>query len=84
MPGTVPFAVLLFASYADALKTQVLGVDLPEGSTVSDLVSAVRKAPGGESLPSAPLVAVNLEYARPEQPLRAGDEIALIPATAGG
>ena len=84
MPGTIPYAVLLFASYADALKTPVLGVDLPEGSTVGDLISAVRKAPGGESLPPAPLVAVNLEYAGPDHRLSMGDEIALIPATAGG
>jgi molybdopterin converting factor small subunit len=76
--------VLLFASYAEALKTSILPVHLPDGATVSDLIRAVRSVPGGDAIPSAPLVAVNLEYAQPDHILRTGDEIALIPATAGG
>ena len=38
----------------------------------------------GHTLPPAPLVAVNQEYAAPGDIIRAGDEVALIPPVAGG
>jgi molybdopterin converting factor subunit 1 len=76
--------VLLFASYADALGTASLDVELPRDSTVRDLVDVVRARPGAERLPAAPLVAVNLQYATASDVVREGDEIALIPPVAGG
>lgn len=76
--------VLLFASYADALGAPSLSVDLPEDATVADLVRAVRARPGAGCLPDQPMVAVNQRYARLSSPLRAGDEVALIPPVAGG
>ena len=76
--------VLLFASYADALGAPAVDVDLPAGSTVRDLVDAVRAMPGAERVPPQPLVAVNLAYARADRVLTAHDEVALIPPVAGG
>jgi len=76
--------VLLFASYADALGTSSLALQLPAEARVSDLVAQVRALPGAEGLPLAPLVAVNQRYARSDQRLSAGDEVALIPPVAGG
>jgi molybdopterin converting factor subunit 1 len=76
--------VLLFASYADALGAPAIDLDLPVGSTVRDLVHAVRALPGAGSLPPQPLVAVNLAYARADHVLGAHDEVALIPPVAGG
>jgi molybdopterin converting factor subunit 1 len=76
--------VLLFASYADALGSSALQLDLPPGSTVRELVNRVRALGGAERLPPSPMVAVNERYATSERILGAGDEVALIPPVAGG
>lgn len=75
---------LLFASYADALGREQLSLDLPAGATVRDALERLRELPGGTSLPPAPLVAINLAYARPDALLSPGDELAVIPPVAGG
>ncbi len=76
--------VLLFASYADALGAPSVQLQLPPRSTVRDLVSRVLALPGADRLPPAPLVAVNQRYARGDDMIAAGDEVALIPPVAGG
>jgi len=83
MGDGVNVKVLVFASYAEALGRGELNVELPAGATVADCVAEVRRQTGGR-VPPAPLVAVNRVYARPEQPLAEGDEVALIPPVAGG
>jgi molybdopterin converting factor subunit 1 len=80
----VSITVLLFASYADLLGSPSVALDLPAGSTVSDLVAQLRRRPGADRLPAAPLVAVNQCYASPSSPVQPGDEVALIPPVAGG
>ena len=74
--------VLLFASWSDALGPSVT-VQVPAVATVRDVLDAVLARAGGRALPR-PLVAVNHRYAKPESPVRAGDEVALIPPVAGG
>ncbi len=76
--------VLLFASYAEALGAPSIEVEIPAGARVADLVGALQSRAGAERLPPRPLVAVNQRYAALEQPLRAGDEVAVIPPVAGG
>jgi molybdopterin converting factor subunit 1 len=80
----VTLTVLLFASYADAIGRTEVDLSLPPGATVRELVARLGALPGGERLPPAPLVAVNHRYARGDQVLRAGDEVAVIPPVAGG
>jgi molybdopterin synthase catalytic subunit len=75
---------LLFASYADVLGRDRVELQLGANPTVGDALARIRALPGGEQLPPAPLVAVNLRYARPEQRLNSGDELAVIPPVAGG
>ena len=75
-------SVLLFASWADALGSTVQ-LDLPAGARVRDVLSALTERAAGKALPK-PLVAVNQRYARPDTPLSATDEIAIIPPVAGG
>jgi molybdopterin converting factor subunit 1 len=75
--------VLLFASYAESIGSSSLEIELPEGARVSDAVSTVR-ARSMTALPPSPLVAVNQAYARGDDFLRAGDEVAIIPPVAGG
>ena len=77
-------SVLLFASYADALGRSAVDVELPDGSTVADLVASLQRLPGAHRLPPRPMVAVNEEYARWDQAISSRDEVAIIPPVAGG
>jgi molybdopterin synthase catalytic subunit len=57
-----------------------LELDLPEGARVRDALAAVEHL-----APGLPLVlAVNREYAAPEDALSADDEVALVPPVSGG
>ena len=76
--------VLLFASYADALGTSSLRVEIEDGSTVKELVGRLRDRAGAHALPPEPMVAVNERYASGDRSLRAGDTVAIIPPVAGG
>lgn len=76
--------VLLFASYAEAFGASSVTVAVPDPATVADVVGALRRLPGGDVLPDAPLVAVDRRYAPGVVHVRAGQEIALIPPVAGG
>ena len=76
--------VLLFASYADAVGTNEVTLELADGSVVGDVVTRVREMSGGRALPPSPLLAVNASYASASARVRAGDEIAIIPPVAGG
>lgn len=76
--------VLLFASYADALGTSSLHLELPEDATVSHVLARLRQQAGARALPPEPLVAVNERYARADHALSSGDTVAIIPPVAGG
>ena len=76
--------VLLFASYADALGTSAIDLDVAPGSTVRDVLETLFAMPGGDRLPPRPLVAVYEEYARASTALLGGEEVAVIPPVAGG
>jgi molybdopterin converting factor subunit 1 len=76
--------VLLFASYAEALGGSSLQVEVPEGSSVRDLMQQLKSRAGGDRLPPSPLVAINQAYASLDERVKAGDEVAVIPPVAGG
>lgn len=76
--------VQLFARYVDLLGTDRLVLELPAGATVGALLDQVRAHPGGDRLPASLLVAVNLIQAARGDPLRDGDEVAVLPPLAGG
>lgn len=76
--------VLLFASYADALGTSALEVELHPGAKVRDVLASVRSRVGAQQLPPAPMVAVNASYATLDDLVREQDEVAIIPPVAGG
>ena len=76
---------LFFAGYKDALGTGSLAVDLPEGSTVGELVLRLRsRGAPFDRLPALPAVAVNRTLVRGDARLAPGDEIAFLPPVAGG
>jgi sulfur-carrier protein len=76
--------VLLFASYAETVGRDVLELTLPGPATVADVVSHIRRLPGGRSLPPKPLCARNLAHVGQDDLVAAGDEIAILPPLAGG
>jgi molybdopterin synthase sulfur carrier subunit len=76
--------VLLFASYAESIGREAVELVLPGPATVADVVSRIRRLPGGQSLPPKPLCARNLAHAGQDDRVEAGDEIAILPPLAGG
>jgi molybdopterin synthase catalytic subunit len=72
--------VRLFAILRQRAGSDRLELDLPDGALVSDALEQVEHLAGGLSL----VMAVNREYAAADQPLAAGDELALIPPVSGG
>jgi len=82
---TVPVRTLFFAAYRDRLGVSELSVDVPENSTVADLVAELRgRGAPWDLLPEEPAIAVNRTYAFLDEPLSEGDEVAFIPPVAGG
>ena len=75
---------LFFASYADVFGRSQMEMEVPNGSTVGELLRHLQSLDPERRLPPAPLVPVNERYARPDQVLRHGDEVAVIPPVAGG
>ncbi len=76
---------LLFAQLREAAGRSSVEVDLAEGSTVQDLLSALESTlPSLASMAGATAVAVNQAYVGRDAGLADGDEVALIPPVAGG
>jgi molybdopterin converting factor subunit 1 len=78
--------VRLFAMLRERAGRESVTVEVPDGATVSDALAAVGRSHGlAELLDSMPVVmAVNRDYATGDEPLAAGDELALIPPVSGG
>src|SRR5262249_7148683 len=84
LSSSVTVRVLLFASYAEALGHAAVTLTVPAPATIAAVLDALHRQPGGDLLPERPLVAVNLEQAGLDSPVKAGDEIAVLPPLAGG
>jgi MoaE-MoaD fusion protein len=77
--------IKLFASTREIVGKRELEVELPEGATVSVLLSELAiQFPALRGLADSVKVAVNHEYAEGERRLAEGDELALIPPVSGG
>ena len=76
--------VLLFASYADAIGSSELALEMPEGSRADDVLQRVKAMAAGKRIPDRPMIAVNQRYAQGDQAISATDEVAIIPPVAGG
>jgi molybdopterin converting factor subunit 1 len=72
--------IRLFAMLRERAGRDELELELPDGARVADALAAVDDLAGGLPL----VLAVNREYAKPEQELAPGDELALIPPVSGG
>ena len=77
--------VRLFALYRERAGTKEFSLELPAGSTVADLTDAVRVRYPRLAPPEVKIVvALNADYAEPEDPLKPGDDVCLIPPVSGG
>jgi MoaE-MoaD fusion protein len=72
--------VRLFAQLRERAGAGELRLELPEGARVADALAQLDDLAQGLPL----VLAVNREYASDDQPLDAGDELALIPPVSGG
>ncbi len=77
--------VLLFAQLAEAIGSDRLMIELPEGATVADALAVLSKAHEAiATTANAIAVAVNEQYCATTAVLSDGDTIALIPPVSGG
>jgi len=77
--------VLLFAQAREHAGASTLRLDLPESSRVADALAAlVRLHPGLEALVAHLALAVDGRLVKPEAPLAADAELALLPPVSGG
>lgn len=75
----------LFALYRERTGRSQLVLELDPGTTVGDVLLEMRKLyPGLAPVGVDIVTALNTEYARPEQEVAEGDEVALIPPVSGG
>jgi molybdopterin synthase catalytic subunit len=72
--------IRLFAGLRERAGRGELELELPDGAVVADALAAVDHLASGVPL----VMAVNREYASPQDRLSAGDELALIPPVSGG
>ena len=72
--------IRLFAGLRERAGRGELELELPDGAVVADALAAVDDLASGVPL----VMAVNREYASPQDRLSAGDELALIPPVSGG
>src|SRR5919108_673651 len=77
-------SVRLFAGLRERAGTDRLDVELPDGARVADVLAAMASTPIGALRPRECVVALNREYAGADEPVRAGDEVALVPPVSGG
>ena len=77
--------VRFFARLAELAGTRETEVELGEGLSVAEAFRALcRRFPGLADHAHSLMYAVNAEYVSADHPLRAGDELALIPPVSGG
>lgn len=72
--------VRFFASIRERLGKELEVIDSRGVVTVADVWDRTAHT----ALPESLLAAVNMEYARPDQPVRDGDEVAFFPPVTGG
>lgn len=75
--------VRLFATYREAVGSAELRWEIDEGASVGDLWRELQGA--YPNMPQIrPAAAINAEYARLDETLQAGDEVAFLPPVSGG
>jgi molybdopterin synthase catalytic subunit/molybdopterin converting factor small subunit len=77
--------VLFFGVLKDLVGRSSETLELPEGARLQTVLSHyARQAPRFEAMLPSLALSVNQEYSRPDQALRGGDEVGLLPPVSGG
>lgn len=77
--------ILLFATLRDYVGSRSIEMEIPSGTTVSDLTDMlVTKYPKLEKVKSSMLAAIDHQYAGDEQVIPEEAEIAFFPPVSGG
>lgn len=76
--------VLFFASLRERTGHKTMELEVAAGTTAAALLEQLRRDIPGMADSGRISLAVNEEYCEPEQEIRDGDEIALIPPVSGG
>ena len=77
--------VKLFAGLREKMRTRELELELPDNVRLSYLMDRLRKEYEPiRKFKSSLAVSINMEYAKGNEFLKDGDEVALIPPVSGG
>jgi len=77
--------VCFYSYFKELTGTPQASESLPEGSTLRDLCEQLAtRFPRWAALRASTLIAVGVEYQRPDYRLRDGDEVSLFPPVQGG
>jgi molybdopterin synthase sulfur carrier subunit len=83
--SSIAVTVKLFAAYQDAYGVPELSLELPPGSTVAAVRDRLlSEHPELEQWRDVTRFGINLQFVEPDAPLKAGDEVVLIPPVSGG
>lgn len=77
----MPIKVKFFARIREEMGRAEDQVEFTSGLKVSDIWE---KTSGGDAMPEALLVAVNMEHVKGDPELKEGDEVAFFPPVTGG
>lgn len=82
---TINITVKLFAAYQEVYGVSELTLQLPSGTTVSQVCDrCVQEHPELEQWRDLTRFGVNLQFVSPETCLQDGDEVVFIPPVSGG
>jgi sulfur-carrier protein len=85
MAELIPITVKLFAAYQEAYGVPELALELPIGTTVTDLLDhLIGHHPELAPWRDLTRFGVNLQFVPPDAILQSGDEVVLIPPVSGG
>jgi molybdopterin converting factor subunit 1 len=83
--AVVKVRVLLFARLKELAGSDALELETAQGATLGELWMRLQdQFPSLQAFVHPPLMAVNREYASPDQLLKAEDEVAFFPPVSGG
>lgn len=78
-------SVLLFAGVREAAGSDRVTIELPDGATYTELLTALeREIPTASAAIASSRLAVGGAFVAAESPIETGGEVALIPPVSGG
>jgi MoaE-MoaD fusion protein len=77
--------IRLFAALRDAVGAREITMEIRDGATINELKSRLGEAyPAVQVMLDRVVCAIDDEYVSPDEQIRAGAEVALIPPVSGG